>query len=128
VAGFTDIGAFEHQAFPRLVVDTIEDSVLRACTAAGEGDCPLRAALELAEATPKPDVIRFDPRVFDAPRTIKLSRPLPEVRSVVLVDAGDTPGVVVEVPGGADGLDLAAGSGLGLRGVAIRGIEAPAAP
>ena len=128
VAGFTDIGSFEQQAFPKLVVDTVEDSDLRGCTAGGAQDCPLRGALELAEATPQPDVITFDPRVFDAPRTITLTRPLPRVRSVVLVDAGDTPGVVVEVPGDADGLDLAAGAGLGLRGLVIRGREAPAAP
>lgn len=95
VAGFTDIGAFEHQAFPKLIVDTTEDTDLRACTPSGSEDCPLRGAIELANATGKPQVIRFDSRVFSDPRVLKMSRPLPEITSDVTLDATGTAGVTL---------------------------------
>lgn len=120
VAGFTDIGSFEHQAFPRLTVDTLDDNDLRACTAGGAADCPLRGALELANATQKPDMITFDPKVFDVPRTIALKRPLPAVTAAVVLDAEKTPGVVVEGPAGTTNLEVAPGASLGLRGVELR--------
>ncbi|HSF14933.1 MAG TPA: choice-of-anchor Q domain-containing protein, partial [Vicinamibacteria bacterium] len=90
VGGFTDIGAFEHQRFPELVVDTTEDTVLRACTPAGRSDCPLRGAIELANATPEPDVIRFEPGVFGEPRTIVLAEPHPTVTAPLTLDASES--------------------------------------
>lgn len=92
VAGITDIGAFEVQAFPKLVVDTVEDTDLRACRG-GRPDCSLRGAIALANATPKADVIRFDPKVFPESRTISLTRPLPEVTADLTLDARGTGGV-----------------------------------
>jgi predicted outer membrane repeat protein len=95
VAGYTDIGAFEQQASARLVVDTFEDSELRGCRSSGPADCSLRGAINLAIASGKPQVITFDPRVFDAPRTILLAYPLPELLTDVTIDASGTPGVTV---------------------------------
>ena len=96
VAGFTDIGAFEVQAFPWLTVDTYEDSDLRACTRSRTGDCPLRGAIHLANATPKADVIRFDPEVFDRPRTILLESPLPDLATDMTLDGSGTAGIILK--------------------------------
>ncbi len=109
VAGFTDIGAFEHQAFPDFTVDTLDDVGLRACTAAKQGDCPLRAAIELANATEEPDVITFDPAVFDGVVTLQLADQLPEVTSDLTLDASGAGRVTIEGVGEirtGDGADL----------------------
>jgi hypothetical protein len=87
VAGVTDIGAFEVQAYPDFVVDTHDDSELRACTPSGPPDCSLRGAITLANASDEPEVITFDPRLFKVPRTIVPGRPLPEIVSEVTLDA-----------------------------------------
>ncbi len=78
-AGFADIGAFERQSHlpGEYVVDTIEQTGLRGCTATGNANCPLRSAIELALAGRKPAPIRFDPLVFNEPQTLKLET-LPE--------------------------------------------------
>ncbi len=94
VGGFTDIGAFEHQSVPVLTVDTVEDPPLRGCTPA-PADCPLRAAIELANVTKGPALIKFDPKVFAGPRTIVLTRPLPDLTTDVTIDASGTGGVTV---------------------------------
>ena len=99
VAGYTDIGAFEHQGFPHLTVDTIEDVVLRACTRAAAGDCPLRAAIELANAAGAPQTISFDPGVFAAPTFVTVGRPLPTITSDITLDATGSGGVTL-APGG----------------------------
>ena len=98
VAGFTDLGAFEVQAFPVLRVNSAEDPGLRACTGA-RGDCSLRGAIELANATQKPDVITFDPRIFAESRTIVLTRPLPELTTDMTIDAAKTAGVTLKGTG-----------------------------
>jgi hypothetical protein len=100
VAGITDIGAFEVQAFPVLRVNTVDDTELRACTGVGAADCSLRGAITLANATQKADIITFDPRVFAEPRTIILARPLPELTTDMTIDAGKTAGVTVRGSGG----------------------------
>ena len=74
VAGFTDLGAFEHQRHPYLVVDTLEDK--RLCERArrsGVADCPLRGAIEIANTRPEPDVITFDP-----PGVRRIAHPAPD--------------------------------------------------
>lgn len=87
VAGYVDIGSFEYQAFPSLVVDTTEDSILRACTPPGKEDCPLRGAIELAIASKEPTQIKFDPQIFSQPRTIELKSPLPLITGSFTIDA-----------------------------------------
>jgi len=99
VGGITDIGAYEHQRHPDLTVDTFEDTLLRACTRAGNEDCSLRGAIILANASSKPCVINFDPRVFSEPRTIWLTHPLPELTTEVTMDASNTAGVTVSGSG-----------------------------
>jgi predicted outer membrane repeat protein len=99
VGGITDIGAFETQAFPDLTVDTVDDVENRACSRAFKGDCSLRGAIALANATAEPDVIRFDPGLFGEPTTIVLDRSLPDLTTDITFDAGGTGGVVVEGPG-----------------------------
>ena len=116
VAGITDIGAFEVQALPVLVVDTVADIELRACRTA-QGDCSLRGAIALANATAGADVITFDAKVFSVPRTISLSRPLPEVTSDLTIDAGNTDGVTLR--GDGTMLRTAASSKLILREVTL---------
>jgi hypothetical protein len=95
VAGYTDIGAFEHQRLPVLEVDTVEESPLRGCTAGTVGDCPLRSAIELANEAREPAAITFDPRIFSEPVQLRLSRPLPRVTRELTIDASATPGVSV---------------------------------
>ena len=95
VAGFTDIGAFEVQAFPVLTVNSPEDTGLRACTGAGASDCSLRGAIELATASGKPQVIRFDPRVFSRSPVVTVGRPLPAAAAEITLDGSGTPGIVV---------------------------------
>ncbi|MEK7798995.1 MAG: right-handed parallel beta-helix repeat-containing protein, partial [Acidobacteriota bacterium] len=99
VAGFTDIGAFETQAFPSLLVDTFEDREWRACTAAGVGDCSLRGAILLANVSDRSRLIKFDPRVFAEPRTILLDSPLPDLAADMSFDASGTAGVMVGAAG-----------------------------
>ncbi|MDH3625174.1 MAG: right-handed parallel beta-helix repeat-containing protein [Myxococcales bacterium] len=116
VAGITDIGAFERQAFAVLEVDTVVDLELRACTRAAN-DCPLRGAIELANATEGPDLIRFDSRVFAAVRRLMLDRALPEVRGELTLDARGAGGVTLV--GSAGLLPTAPGAQLILRGVRL---------
>jgi predicted outer membrane repeat protein len=98
VGGITDIGAFERQALPVLMVDTVADVELRVCTRRS-GDCSLRGAVTLANATEKADTITFDPKVFAVPQTIKMKRPLPDLTTDMTIDAGKTAGVIVKSTG-----------------------------
>jgi len=119
VAGYTDLGAFEYQRHPYLVVDTLDDGDLRACTKPGAGDCPLRGALELADGRDTPQTITFDPRVFADGGTITVGRPLPRITNDITLDATGTGGVTV-APG--DGIPLFAeppGEALRLIGVEL---------
>jgi hypothetical protein len=118
VAGITDIGAFERQAFAVLVVDTLEDAALRACTRAA-GDCPLRGAIALANARGEPEVITFDSKLFAGPRTLTFERPLPEVRVDLTLDARGTGGVTLR--GRPLGLSTAPGARLSLHEVVLEG-------
>jgi len=102
VAGIIDIGAFERQAFPDFVVDTLADTDLRACTPV-LGDCSLRGALVLANATPQSDRITFEPRVFKKHTTLSVGRPLPRAEAPVTVDASQVEGIVLGGPLGTDG-------------------------
>jgi predicted outer membrane repeat protein len=120
VAGFADLGAFEVQAFPVLKVNTLEDNGLRGCSGAGNGDCPLRGAIELANASKTAQVIRFDPALFQGTtRTIAVARPLPDATVDVILDAGASATITVLAPG--DGLRAAPGRKVTLRGVKVEG-------
>lgn len=119
VAGYTDIGAFEHQRFPDLTVDTPEDNGLRGCSRAGRGDCPLRGAIELANATPEPDVITFDRGVFGEGGTLVLDLPLPAVTAPLTLDAGDAGVVEVRLSDGTVALPVAPGVEVVLVGVTL---------
>ena len=99
VGGYTDIGAFETQKFPTLVVDTIEDTELRACTKAGEKDCSLRGAIMLANASDQLNTILFDEKLFSSVQTISLRRPLPSIDEDLTINASDTAGVKVHLRG-----------------------------
>jgi predicted outer membrane repeat protein len=98
--GFVDIGAFEHQSqLPdEHVVDTLEDTILRGCTQIGEGDCPLRAAVELSLSGRSLVPVRFDPEVFSGPQEFRLER-LPEnADQPLIIDGEGTGGITVIVP------------------------------
>ncbi len=120
--GFTDLGAFERQGHlpSEWLVDTLEDTGLRACSLLGEADCPLRAALELAGAARQPTPIRFHPRLFDQPRTLLLPQ-LPEIGPQrIVLDGQATAGVIVIVP------EPVPWATLGPVSIEVR--EAPASP
>ena len=117
VAGFTDIGAFEVQAFPVLRVNTPEDNGLRACSGVMLGDCSLRGALELANAAGKRAVVSFDPRVFASTRTLTISRRLPDPTVDVTLDGRDAGGITIRAASHA--LRAKGGGRLSLQGVTI---------
>jgi len=119
VAGYTDLGAFEQQAFPKLTVDTLEDNGMRACTISGKEDCPLRGAIELANASGKIDVIRFDPRLFKEPQRLSFDSPLPLVTSDITLDASDVASVTLAGPVDTAVLQSAEPGRLVLKGITI---------
>jgi hypothetical protein len=121
VAGITDVGAFEHQRLPVLVVDTPEDSErFRACTPAGAADCSLRGAIQLVNASPRvARLIRFDGDVFAEPQTIRLVRALPRLTTDVTIDASGTGGLTVRGKGRAAVFDAVPGSQVTLVGVTV---------
>ena len=125
VAGFPDLGAFEHQAFPKLVVDPPEDTRLRACTSAARGDCPLRGALELALADARHATIRFDRVVFGAAATLVVAAPLPHLTRPLTLDAADTGGVPLAAGGDFPALAADPGAEPVLRGVTVAPPGAP---
>jgi hypothetical protein len=99
VAGFTDIGAFETQGYPRLVVDTLEDNGQRGC-GGGSGDCPLRAAIRLANASHRPETISFDKRVFRETSVLIVESTLPTPVADVRIDATAIGSLTVRVRDG----------------------------
>lgn len=118
VAGFTDIGAFETQAFPTLVVDTLNDDNHQAC-GGGRGDCPLRAAIRLAEVNGKPDIITFDPRVFTEPTVLVLQRPLAVPSTEMVIDASHVPPITIRVNGNGRVFETPVPKTLKIRGLEI---------
>jgi hypothetical protein len=118
IAGITDVGAFERQALPVLMVDTVEDAERRACTRS-PADCSLRGAITLANAIGKAQVIRFDPKLFSVSRIISLTRPLPDVAIDLTIDASGTAGVTVR--GKPIGLGKAPNAKLTIDGVTLGG-------
>ena len=81
MGGRVDIGAFEAPIPPDFVVDTIDDNAsLNTCSSAA-GDCSLRGAINLANATSGTETITFDVTVFDASitPTITLTSALPQI-------------------------------------------------
>ncbi len=99
VAGFADIGAFEYQRLPELVVDTAEDIVARGCLRTAPEDCSLRGAIELANANPELNQIRFDTGVLSVGQVIVLTASLPApVRDIVL-DAGQLAPITLSATG-----------------------------
>jgi hypothetical protein len=122
VAGYADLGAFELQRFPELVVDTVEDNGRRGCTPVGEADCSLRGAIELANADDRHRLIRFDPGVFVRPVTLALATPLPAPVHEVTLDASDTAGVTIDAAR-LPSLEGPAAPRLILAGVTVLGRE-----
>lgn len=118
VAGYTDIGAFETQAFPTLVVDTINDDNQQAC-GGGRGDCPLRAAIRLAEVNGKPDVITFDPRVFTEPTVLVLQTPLAVPSTEMVIDASNVAPITIRVNGNGRIFEAPIPDTLKIQGVEI---------
>lgn len=114
VAGIVDIGAFEVQAYPRLTVNTADDSAAAACSGT-RGDCSLRGALRLAEAMGKPATIQFDPKIFHTPQQITLSMPLPAPSVPLTLDAANVAGITLH---GA-GSPFTRSDKLQLRGIAL---------
>ena len=118
VAGYTDLGAFERQAFADLTIDTVEDSGLRGCSPSGPPDCSLRGAIELANSSPEADTITFDARRLPPQALLKLSRPLPEITSDLTLDAGESRSVTL-LGDGRELLRTSATASLQLLGIEI---------
>ena len=121
VGGITDIGAYERQELPALVIDTLEDTEMRACSRTARGDCSLRGAVNLVNAAGNPAVITFDPKVFSVPRTLELSRALPDVGVDLRIDARKTAGVKVSAR--RIGLRELADGRLTLQKVTLNGVR-----
>jgi hypothetical protein len=96
-----DIGAFEFYGGP-FVVDSIADVVDGDYTS---GNFSLREAVELSNVNPSPDIITFDPNVFDQQPSdvIRLQAGTLVVSAGVVIDAADA-GVVIS--GDASGNDV----------------------
>ena len=124
VGGITDIGAYERQELPALVIDTLEDSEVRACSRGARGDCSLRGAIHLVNAAGNPAVITFDERVFPVATTLVLTRPLPDVEVDLILDAANIGAVSISgrlISGRLIGLHATASGRLTLRGVVLDG-------
>lgn len=100
VSGYTDIGAFEQQGLlpGEFIVDSVDDTGLRACSGSVLNDCPLRAAIELASAARRPTTIRFDPHVFSMPRVIRLESMPPVEAGELVMDGAGASEITVVVP------------------------------
>lgn len=98
-AGITDIGAFEYQRHADLTVDTTEDTVLMACTKPRQDDCPLRAALVLANAREEASTILFHERSLKPGDTIVLDRELPAITVPLTIDGSAVLNLAVTGPG-----------------------------
>jgi hypothetical protein len=98
-AGFADLGAFEQQPpnATELLVDTVSDTGLRACSLVGEADCPLRAALELAAVAVDPVVIRFSPDVFAQAQTLALSADAAGAAAPLVFDGAGAAPVTIRI-------------------------------
>ena len=119
VAGYTDIGAFEYQRHAYLTVDTLDEGVLRACTRSGEADCPLRSAIELANASDYSNTITFDPALFVEPTTLVVSAPLPRITRDLVLEAGEAAEITIEWREASHTLEVAEGVDLQLDGVRV---------
>ncbi len=119
-AGITDIGAFEHQRAADLTVDTTEDTVLMACTTPRRDDCPLRAAVLLANAREKQSTILFHERSLEPGDTVVVDRPLPPVTVPLIIDASAVPNL--RLAGAAEGPLFACGPGGSLT---VRHLQLP---
>ncbi|MDT8439264.1 MAG: choice-of-anchor Q domain-containing protein [Wenzhouxiangellaceae bacterium] len=101
-AGYADLGAFERQSHlpAEFVVNTTEDNGSRACTRAGtSGNCPLRAALELAARARHPVPVHFDADVFDTPTTLVLDEMPVDAAAAIEIDGAGAATVTIKVPG-----------------------------
>lgn len=99
-SGYTDIGAFERQGHlpTEFLVDTIEDTGLRACAVTGNANCPLRAALELAVAARHPTPVKFNPEVFEKPRRLVLNH-IPDLEGhPIMLDGKGAAPITIVVP------------------------------
>jgi hypothetical protein len=119
VAGITDIGAFEVQAYPKLVVDTLDDGGPQGCSGM-RGDCPLRAAIRLAELNGKPDTITFDLQVFSEPQELVLEHPLQVPTTEILIDASNVALIKVRLKGIGRVFDSETPDTLETRGLEIK--------
>lgn len=99
VAGYTDIGAFETQVYPKLVVDSVEDKGHRGC-GGGDGDCPFSAAIRLADSSHRAETVSFDPRVFQGITELVIEHPLPVPSNEILIDASALKSLTVRVKDG----------------------------
>ncbi|MEQ6292126.1 choice-of-anchor Q domain-containing protein [Vogesella sp. GCM10023246] len=114
VAGIVDIGAFEVQAYPRLMVNTLADSPAAACSGT-RGDCSLRGALSLVEAMGKSATILFDPHIFGTPQQITLASPLPAPSVPLALDAANCAAITLR----GTGAPFARNTQLQLRGIEL---------
>ncbi len=119
VAGITDIGAFEVQAFPKLVVDTLEDGGPQGCSGM-RGDCPLRAAIRLADLDGEPYPVTFDATVFSESVELLLDRPLSAPVSDVTIDASGVSSVRIRVSDNSPVFSSGLPESLELIGVELR--------
>ena len=116
-AGLPDLGAFEEQAVTVLEVDVADDVERRGCSSM-VGDCSLRGAIAVANASPRHDAITFRPALVREHRRFALAQPLPTVTATLSIRAPQ--GVELEIAGPPDLLPTAPGATLDLQGIQLR--------
>lgn len=115
-AGITDIGAFEQQPNVLLEVDVPGDADVRGCSTQ-VGDCSLRGAIAIANASPRFNAITFNAKVFANEPRIELRAPLPMITEVLSLSAGT--GQSMRVVGNRGWFSGAAGVGITLDRVEV---------
>jgi hypothetical protein len=84
------------------------------------GDCPLRAALRLADLDGKPYPVTFDKSVFSEPVELVLREPIPAPMSEVTIDASDVAPLTVRVESGTPALTNGESANLETVGIEFR--------
>jgi hypothetical protein len=115
-AGLPDLGAFEVQAVTVMEVDVTDDVDRRGCTSL-PGDCSLRGAIAIANASPRHDAITFENATFQAHPTLALKEPLPVITQNLTLSAPAELGLRIQGPAGS--LTASPGVRLELQGVTL---------
>jgi len=92
--GTVDMGAYELQDMPDIVVDRTDDLNIGLCTTSAN-DCTLRGAINLANSLGGTHTVTFDSSVFN-PGTIALGSTLPNITGTIIINGLGESQVIVD--------------------------------